>query len=85
MSEIDVNFDEYDEADGECPNCDGSGYVDSCFEDTCVCREPPCHRIRCDWCNHDGKKDRPPVDRSHGERPEPPPPGPLLEIMERDK
>ena len=72
-------------ADDDCPNCDGSGYVDSCFEDTCVCVDPPCHRTRCDWCNWKGKKETPPVDRGHSGSPEPKPAGPLLKIMEGDQ
>lgn len=34
-----------------CPNCGGEGYVESCFEDTCNCIDPPCQWVRCDWCN----------------------------------
>ncbi len=44
--------------DGDCSNCGGEGFVESCFEDTCVCLDPPCHWSRCDYCNHDGKKSR---------------------------
>lgn len=70
--------------DDDCPNCDGSGFVDSCFEDTCVCVDPPCHYARCDWCNHDGRRshNQPAVDPSHGEERQPKPAGPLLKIME---
>jgi hypothetical protein len=36
--------------DEGCPNCGGTGRIESCFEDTCVCRNPPCLWERCDWC-----------------------------------
>lgn len=74
---------DFDDPDDECPNCDGSGFVDSCFEDTCVCREPPCHRLRCDWCNHDGRVSRhaPPVADDESKVPAA---GPLLAIMDKE-
>lgn len=71
-----AEFDDFD-VDDSCPNCDGSGWVDSCFEDTCVCLDPPCHQNRCDWCNHQGSKAR---MLTVEERPAAPA-GPLLEIM----
>jgi hypothetical protein len=36
--------------DDICPNCGGEGVVENCFEDTCVCLDPPCLLARCDWC-----------------------------------
>lgn len=70
-----------DGPDDDCPNCDGSGWVDSCFEDTCVCLDPPCHQARCDWCNASGTKKAPPLADSHGPAPQKPA-GPLLKLME---
>ena len=61
MSESKPTQDEIDDQmfdDDDCPNCDGSGFMESCFEDTCVCVDPPCCWNRCDWCNHDGRKGR---------------------------
>jgi len=52
MTDI-AEHDDYDE-DDECPNCGGDGYVDSCFEDTCVCLNPPCCTMTCDWCDGEG-------------------------------
>lgn len=69
--------------DDDCPNCGGAGFVDSCFEDTCVCIDPPCHMARCGWCNHDGMRVKEPP--AHGDdRPEREA-GPLLKIMENDQ
>lgn len=70
-----------DDADDSCPNCDGSGWVDSCFEDCCVCLDPPCHQTRCDWCNHKGQK---PATLTVEQRPAPPA-GPLLKLMRDDE
>lgn len=36
--------------DTECSICGGSGLIEDCMEDVCVCREPPCVWRRCD-CN----------------------------------
>jgi hypothetical protein len=42
-----------DDPDDECPNCNGEGYVYSCFEEY-ACLHPddgcPACRHRCDWC-----------------------------------
>ena len=38
----------------ECWNCGGEGRLDSCFEDTCVCLDPPCCTNRCDVCGGNG-------------------------------
>lgn len=43
-----------DGPEDSCPNCGGESRVESCFEDTCVCVDPPCHWARCDWCNGKG-------------------------------
>ncbi len=77
--------DHFDEVDDSCPNCDGSGWVGSCFEDTCVCLDPPCHQSRCDWCNHRGTQPAPPIDPVHGGDRPTAAPGPLLLIMEGSK
>ena len=42
---------EYDGPEDVCPNCGGEGRVEDCFEDTCVCLDPPCCWARCDWCS----------------------------------
>jgi len=76
---------DFDEIDDSCPNCDGTGWVDSCFEDTCVCLDPPCHQTRCDWCNPRGHKPALPIDTDHGGQRTKAPARPLLEIMERDR
>jgi hypothetical protein len=34
----------------ECWNCGGEGVIESCFEDTCVCLDPPCCEKSCDVC-----------------------------------
>lgn len=37
-----------DQDDGACPICGGEGVIEDCFEDTCVCLDPPCIWKRCD-------------------------------------
>lgn len=44
----------YSEDTVECWNCGGTGEIDSCMEDTCVCLEPPCMTARCEVCNGTG-------------------------------
>ena len=48
------DYDYDDDLDAECPNCGGTGRVEDCFEDTCVCINPPCCWQRCDWCGGKG-------------------------------
>lgn len=37
-----------------CWQCDGERKLEDCFEDTCVCVDPPCCWTRCDICNGQG-------------------------------
>lgn len=43
----------------ECWSCAGEGETESCFEDTCVCVDPPCLWTRCDVCQGKGGWPRP--------------------------
>lgn len=38
----------------ECPECGGTGTWDDCYEDTCVCLNPPCKVSSCDFCEGKG-------------------------------
>ena len=37
-----------------CWQCGGEGELEDCFEDTCVCTNPPCLWKPCDICKGDG-------------------------------
>lgn len=38
----------------DCWQCGGDGELEDCFEDTCVCVDPPCYTTRCDICRGKG-------------------------------
>lgn len=50
---VEEPFDDYAEWI-ECWQCGGEGVIESCFEDTCVCLDPPCYAPRCDICRGKG-------------------------------
>lgn len=37
-----------------CDACGGRGVFEDCFEDTCVCLNPPCYWAPCDMCEGKG-------------------------------
>ena len=37
-----------------CDQCGGEGVFEDCFEDTCVCLDPPCLWADCNLCNGEG-------------------------------
>lgn len=38
----------------DCWQCFGQGATEDCFEDTCVCLDPPCYWNPCDVCKSKG-------------------------------
>lgn len=55
----------------ECWSCSGEGETESCFEDTCVCIDPPCVWNKCDVCRGKGGWPRPDeeaIARARGEQ-----------------
>ena len=38
----------------ECEHCFGNGRFEDCFEDTCVCLNPPCLWSACEFCEGAG-------------------------------
>ena len=59
---------DYDEPWVECWSCGGEGFHEDCFEDCCVCLNPPCHRVRCDECKGRGGWSEDVPTRSGAER-----------------
>lgn len=62
-------FDDHDEW-VECWQCGGDGLLEDCFEDTCVCLDPPCIEKRCDVCRGKGGWSLPEPEASHPQEPD---------------
>ena len=51
----------------ECWQCFGEGATEDCFEDCCVCLNPPCYWNRCDVCEGKGGWYAAPTDDGAGQ------------------